>query len=107
LDYASKSSGLGISGDVLNYGTIDGVAVRGQGNTVSLNAQDIINESGGLISTKLSNTLASSVGGVLSPVNLSLSAVDNISNSGTIISSGSVSLVTTNGSISNGTVTSG
>ncbi len=107
LDYASKAGIQNITGDVLNYGTIYGVAARGQGTTVSLNAQDIINESGGLISTSLSRSLASSVGGVMSPVSLSLAAGDDISNSGKIVSSGSLSLTATNGSISNGTVVIG
>jgi hypothetical protein len=101
LDYASKGNSATISGDILNYGTIYGVAARGQGTTVSINAQDIINENGGVISTVLTRSMASSVGGVMSPISLTLTATDDISNAGRIVSSGSLSLTALNGSLTN------
>ncbi|MBS2005405.1 MAG: hypothetical protein JST01_00090 [Cyanobacteria bacterium SZAS TMP-1] len=101
FDYAGGSKNQVFTGDILNYGTIYGVGTRGSGNTVSINARDITNESGGLISTKLPTTLISTLGGLFTGVNLSLNAIDDISNSGKIISSGSLSLNTLNGSIFN------
>ncbi|MBS1998324.1 MAG: hypothetical protein JSS86_18500, partial [Cyanobacteria bacterium SZAS LIN-2] len=101
FDYAGGSKNQVFTGDILNYGTIYGVGTRGAGNTVSINARDITNESGGLISTKLPTSLISTLGGLFSGVNLSLNAIDDISNSGKIISSGSLSLNTLNGSIFN------
>jgi hypothetical protein len=101
LDYATGSKGQSIVGDILNYGTIYGVATRGQGNLISLAAKDIVNESGGIISTKMSNAILSTLGGVSSAVNLSLSSVDDISNAGQIISSGSLTLSTGSGNLTN------
>ncbi|MBU6455006.1 MAG: hypothetical protein KGS72_24765 [Cyanobacteria bacterium REEB67] len=101
LDYANGSKGQSIVGDILNYGTIYGVATRGQGNLISLTAKDIVNESGGIISTKMSNAILSTLGGVSSAVNLTLSSVDDISNAGQIVSSGSLTLSTGSGNLTN------
>ncbi len=101
LDYSTKGQTQVISGDIFNFGTIYGVVGSGMGNTISINAQEIVNETGGLISTKAPSSLLSSIGGVLSPVNLSLSATNDISNSGSIISSGALTLSSSNGAISN------
>ena len=102
LDYsAAQGTGQAVTGDILNYGTIYGVAKAGQGNTVSLNALDITNETGGLIATKVPATVLAAAHGLFGNVNLNLSADDTLTNSGTITASGSLNLASGSGAFNN------
>jgi len=88
-----------INGDVVNHGTIYGVSTRTNRGDISIIADGIVNSATGLISTVLpSSTLVSDAA---DRTNLSLTAQNNINNSGAISSSDNVSLTTINGSITN------
>ena len=73
FDYATPSSltqSQTISGDIINFGTIYGVAHGAQNNTISLNALDITNEAGATIATRSAAT------------GLSINAGDQLNNAG-------------------------
>lgn len=89
---------IGIRGDLLNFGTIYGYSTDEQINSGRLIARNISNFYGGLISTELPTAMFSDQ---INEVSLSLIAMNNISNSGKINSSGNLSLTAVNGSILN------
>ncbi|MBS1989971.1 MAG: hypothetical protein JSS83_05600 [Cyanobacteria bacterium SZAS LIN-3] len=98
FDYVSSKTNLSISGDLLNYGSIIDVS-RGT-TAASLSALNIVNESGGLITT-VGHGAHSGV------VDLSLNAAQDFTNMGTITSSGALS-ISAGGTITNaGTVGGG
>ncbi len=101
FDNVSSSRGLAISGELINYGTIYGYSSNGRELIATLRAQEIVNESGGIISTQLPNGQSPKTAhqGNLS-LNL-LSATDLV-NSGQIVSSGNLDL-NAGGSIANTT----
>jgi hypothetical protein len=101
IDYFSRNNSLSIGGDLLNYGSIYGVSTNTHITAGSLSAADITNESGGVVSTVLPNTLQSSIPNAVSGVGLTLNALSNITNSGTISSSGGLTLATSHGAINN------
>src|SRR5262249_50076679 len=69
-------------------------------NTAVINANNILNQQGGLISTVLPASGLPGVSGAIPGLNLSLNAIQNIVNAGTIMSAGNLSL-TAGGSITN------
>jgi len=85
FDYVSGKSNLSLSGDLLNYGSIIDITRGGQQATANISALNIVNESGGLIST---------VGrhGDAGVVDLNLSAMRDFTNMGTISSSGALNI---------------
>ncbi len=89
-----------LSGDVTNYGSIYLVSGnRGQSGLVS--ADDITNSIGGLITTDLSSSAFASLNGAQRALDLTVLAVNDITNLGAITSSGSLTLATARGSIFN------
>src|ERR1700733_9270910 len=101
IDTISKTNSLTIGGDLLNYGSIYGVAT-GNATSGAITAADIINEKGGWISTVVPNALLSSIANANSgPTNLTLNAQSNLSNAGAITSSGALTLASVHGSIDN------
>jgi hypothetical protein len=112
IDYVSSNQQLHLAGDLINYGTIYGVSTNSNITSGTLIAKDITNESGGTISTVLPNSSLlvagppgqSSIslsGAAVPTVDLTLAAVNNIANAGAISSSGSLTLATAYGSITN------
>lgn len=90
-----------IPGSLINYGSIFGLSTTTQ-NTVSvIAANTIVNEFGGLISTNLPADLAAAHPGALAHLDLTLSAFNNIINKGTISSSGSLTVGSAYGAVSN------
>jgi hypothetical protein len=96
-DVISSRSNVNLTGDLINYGTISETARSGNA-TVNLSATDIVNEAGALISTSGRGTAAGTA-------DLTLAATKNLTNLGTIESSGSLSIAT-GGSLTNTGVTS-
>ncbi len=96
---SGKNSVVGISGDLLNYGSIYGIGKTNSAGTIS--AVEIVNEAGGVISTSLPSSLAANSGAGKASVDLTLSAGNNLSNSGSISSSGALTLATSSGAITN------
>ena len=94
IDTLSKNNSLTIAGDLLNYGSIYGVSTSHSTTSGIISAADITNEKGGVISTVLPNSLLASTGTTTSNVDLTLSAQNNFSNSGTITSAGALTLAT-------------
>ncbi len=80
LSVFSPTQNVAVSGDLINNGTISGIASGGAANA-NISALNIVNS--GLITTNLSST----------PLSLTLQAANNISNSGTISSSGALNLI--------------
>ncbi len=101
IDNVSSGHGLSIKGDILNYGTIYGLSTNSQITTAGISAKDVVNESGGLISTDIPGLLLNTLGPVNDATNLTILASRSISNSGTIGSSGNINLLSGGGNISN------
>jgi hypothetical protein len=78
---------LKLSGELLNYGSIDAVSLNSANKTANIDASEIVNEKGGVISSQLSN-LATITPGALSNLGLALQSTDTLTNSGLISSAG-------------------
>ncbi len=89
FDYFSSQPLIGLSGDLVNFGSIYGVSVSRRATGGLLLADNIRNEVGGIIST----LLPTSIPHALPNVSLTLAAKEDIVNSGTISSSGALNLV--------------
>jgi hypothetical protein len=90
---------LSINGDLINYGSIEDITKSSSAQPGAITALDIVNEKGGTISTQSLNS--SLTAGASSGVNLTLEAQKGITNSGAISNSGSLTLSTINGGITN------
>ncbi|HEY9789254.1 MAG TPA: hypothetical protein V6D22_02565, partial [Candidatus Obscuribacterales bacterium] len=86
-----QTAGLGLAGDLVNAGTLYAFSRSSTSPTAFINATNIFNNQGGLLSTVVPFASLGMVAG-LSHVNLNLSALNDIMNAGTISSSGSLSL---------------
>src|SRR5579875_301994 len=95
-----KIPSLNLSGNLTNAGAFYAVSTSPAVTQMSINAQNITNQAGGLITTVLPAGGIAGVTGALSTVNLALNAANNIVNAGTISSSGNLSL-SAGGSITN------
>jgi mucin-19 len=91
-DLISSKSNVSLKGDLINFGTISEIS-NNRNATAILSAADIINEAGALIST-------SGRGAATGKADLTLTATKNLTNLGTIESSGALN-ITTGGSLSN------
>ena len=104
IDKITNSSVFNISGNLTNSGTLYAISLNPTITSATINALNINNLSRGLISTNLPGSLPGSAGilpASYTPItNLTLNAVNNINNAGTIASAGSLSL-NAGGSISN------
>ena len=96
-----SSKSLSLSGNLVNYGTVDAVSLNSSAKTDTISAQNITNEKSGEITTQLSNNLLSLAPNAVSNVNLTLNAANSLANSGVISSAGNVTLNTSTGSITN------
>ncbi len=101
FDYFSSNHALGVRGDLINYGSIYGVSTDERVRSGILFARDLTNQASGIISTVLPESIATSINNEVSDVSLSLVAYNNLTNQGTISSSGSLTLATATGDIAN------
>ena len=91
LDYVSKNSTLRLSGDLTNYGSIDAVSLNNKSASGTISAADITNESGGIITSIQPGATSGTAGGATSSsLDLTLQATNNLSNAGSITSSGAL-----------------
>jgi hypothetical protein len=92
LDNIARSTSLNFSGNLVNSGAVYVFSSNPLNTTASITAQNIFNQGGGLISSVLPpGTLPGSLNGART-VNLSLNALQDIVNAGSIVSSGVLSL---------------
>lgn len=98
----SKTPTLNITGSIDNSGSIYAVSSDPSIQTVNFSALNISNHSGALLTTVLPTALASNT--YVQNLSLSLNAINNILNAGTISSAGNLSMVAGN-SITNTALT--
>jgi adhesin HecA-like repeat protein len=98
LAVINKATGLNLSGSLTNSGNVYAVGNTSGLSTANISASSIANNAGGLISNALPASLTLPVYTALP--NLSLSAIHDLINAGTISSAGALSL-TAGGSINN------
>lgn len=91
----SAADALNLSGNLSNSGRLYLYSTDAASNVAAINAQNIYNNRGGLLSSVLPSTLLSQIGGI-SSLSLDLSAINNIINAGIIRSSGSITLTAGN-----------
>jgi hypothetical protein len=96
-DFGTLAS-LSMSGDLVNSGKIFAFSTNPAQSLATLNAQNIVNQSSGLITSVLSSECGAA--NALSNLSLSLNSTEDIINNGTIISAGGLALSAGN-SISN------
>lgn len=100
LKDATNSSTLNLAGNLVNAGSIFVYSTNGSTSAASIAASAINNQVGGLISTVAPTAMLPGVANLNSSLNLQLTSLTNIINSGSIISSGSLGL-TAGGAIIN------
>ncbi len=97
FDDVSSGPAFQITGNLINYGSIyTGTSAKVDGAQASLSALNISNQPGSLISSVIPHTSLPAFAGLLSVSNLSLSALDSISNQGRIVSAGILNLTAGN-----------
>lgn len=88
----NRAVDLSLIGNLTNAGSIYAVSNNPAVTTANISALNILNNQTGLISTVLPTNLGLDLSQYSSVLNLSLSAINNIVNSGTIMSSGSLAV---------------
>jgi hypothetical protein len=84
-DYVTGKASLSLAGDLLNYGSIVDVTKTGSTASATINAVNIVNETGGSITTVGQGANAGSV-------DLYLNASNSLTNAGNVTSSGNINL---------------
>lgn len=98
-------SNLNIAGNIENSGTIYAVSGNPAIQTASLSALNILNNQGGLISTALpAGSSFAGLSGLNTSLNLSLTALNNVVNAGTISSAAGLSIAAGNSVINTGAI---
>lgn len=95
-----RGSDFRLQGDLTNYGSVYAVSSSKSVRGGTIYADDITNQAGGLISTALNNGVRNDLGGRGGAVDLGLNAKGDLSNYGSITSSGSLTL-TAGGNLTN------
>ncbi len=95
-----KGSDFRLQGDLTNYGFVYAVSSSKSVRGGTIYADDITNQAGGVISTVLNNGQRNDLGGKGGAVDLGLNAKGDLSNYGSITSSGSLTL-TAGGNLTN------
>lgn len=101
INLVTSNRKLTVSGEIQNFGSIYGVSTDERLHSGRIAAREIVNESGGLISTELNEAIAKSTPGAITNLSLELEARRGITNHGEISSAGSMTLVTPDGGIIN------
>ncbi|MBY0357993.1 MAG: hypothetical protein K2W82_08330 [Candidatus Obscuribacterales bacterium] len=96
----NKAADLSLLGNLTNSGSIYAVTSNPAVEAANISALNILNNQGGLISSVMPTGLGIDLSQYSSILNLSLSAINNIINSGAIISSGNLTM-SAGGSIQN------
>lgn len=96
----NRAADLNLAGNLTNAGSIYAVSNNPVVMTATISAANILNQQSGLLSTVLPVNLGLDLSQYSSVLNLSLSAINNIVNYGTIVSGGSLTAVA-GGSIQN------
>jgi hypothetical protein len=99
LDNFSNNQSLSLSGDLLNYGSIDAISTNSKITAGTISAVDIVNEAGGVISTSAPSNLK--IANAVPCTSLTLSASDSIVNAGQIKSGGDLNLSSVSGNFIN------
>ena len=92
IQNAAHNANLVLTGNLINSGSLYGVSTNPSITSMVINAQNIFNMQGGLISTVLPSGGLPGITGANSNLNLSLNAVTNLVNAGSIVCSGNLSL---------------
>ncbi|MBY0550266.1 MAG: hypothetical protein K2W95_23515, partial [Candidatus Obscuribacterales bacterium] len=90
-NFGASSSPLNISGNLVNNGSFFGYSTNNAVSTAVLSANNIFNNQGGLLSTVLPSSI--NITGAISGLSLSLNAITNIINAGTISSAGNLTAI--------------
>jgi hypothetical protein len=99
-DFGTTGGALNFTGNLINAGKFFAVSTNAATTTASISAVNILNQQNGLLSTVLPSEGLPDFQQAIAGLNLSLSAVNDITNAGTISSSGSLT-ATAGGSIAN------
>lgn len=94
LNNQGVTGALVTTGSITNAGSLYAFSTNPQVTTASISAANIFNQSSGLITTALSQTLINQIGAanLVANMNLTLNATNNIVNAGSIISAGNLNL---------------
>ncbi|HEY9869229.1 MAG TPA: hypothetical protein V6D08_08695, partial [Candidatus Obscuribacterales bacterium] len=87
---AAQVASLNLAGDLANSGTFYAVSSSPQVTTASIAATNIINGADALLSTIVPSSILNSMASAVKDLNLSLHAIENIINHGTISSAGNL-----------------
>lgn len=88
----ANSSGLSISGNLLNAGSLLAVSDNAAVKTAQISANNIYNNPNALISTVVPQGGVAGYNNLVSNLNLNLNAANNVVNNGTISSAGNLSI---------------
>ena len=97
----SRSSDIRLTGDLDNHGAIYAIASEKRAHSGTIHADDIINHEGALISSNVPTDLGRALGSHAKRVDLGLSASGDLTNYGTISSSGNLTLTAGSGDFTN------
>jgi len=98
-DFGTGST-LNLAGNFINGGTFYALSANGQVTTATVNARNIVNQQGGLLTTVVPAAAQSGFNSVVPNLSLSLNALQDVVNLGTMSSSGNLT-VAAGGSIIN------
>ncbi len=99
VSYFNNNRSLNFAGDLTNNGSILGVSTDNKVRSGTISADDITNT--GTITTDLHGTSLESMKGTVNHLDLTLLAENSLNNTGTISSSGNLTVATANGAITN------
>lgn len=89
----SHSPAVSVLGDIVNYGTIQAISSNPDITTAVFHADNIVNHPGAIFTTVLPAGGSQLLGAVVQNLNLTLSAVHDIINHGSISSAGDLNLI--------------
>lgn len=95
-----RTSDFRVVGNLVNDGNVYALSNNPSNSLATISAKNVINESNGVISSAVPTSVSSAYGSTLSEVDLRLRADNDITNKGSIISSGNLDLIA-GGSLTN------
>ncbi len=87
-----RTSDFRVVGDLVNDGNVYALSNNPSNSLATISAKNVINESNGVISSAVPTSVSAAYGSTLSEVDLRLRADNDITNKGSIISSGNLDL---------------
>ncbi len=91
LDFGQNSV-LNISGNLSNFGTIYAISTNPKVSTATINAANVFNQPGGLITTVIPSSGLAGVSYAVSNLNLTFNTVHNFVNAGVVSSAGNLNV---------------